>query len=589
MTQNTANGTTRFYVFGLADPAIAGRQCQASFDEATLKYKSAYMDWLDDGGYGVDVNSRCIWGHEPLGLLTVPTGLGTVSLSSPKLLKYIRDNTAVSGGQVTFVITRVGKDDDAMNFAARESGNGPTLSWTDRDTLLFAGGPAPDPDVTGPQQFNGTLSIPLAGGSAITFPNASVTATYEGRRLKTFSGVVGVPQLPSTGIFSVLNLSGPQLMIGYDYPSAFDDVGLPLDPSNRYFYVRQDTGLAVEVANLIELSPPVGGTTVIAIDPSTKSFLSYSNAIPFGPFPIEDVAVGFSGESGLLYTPYDNGGVENVLTPFGGNVFLGGTLEIGLEKASSSDKVDLSASLHGEAMVNADVTGFATAQQDWLRRMGYNGSFDLSASMGDVASVSFTVQQGSATFERYGGGSYPRFAFAGTTSASQIPNLPFQLIGQVHSAGVIDMNNYGLNSFMEFTGRFSPFSSSNFDLDGRVRLGVTQASFSGQVRFLGSSMECSAAVSAQKLVLSGKIEHDWTKDGWGIKISFQPKVTLTPGHASVEVEHPEAKACVDGQCVGAKVKEVGFNVSTGHFRICVGVDSPWWSGLPDIGETCQTI
>ena len=265
VVSNPEGGTTSFYVFGLRNPVLAGRQCQAHFDEATLKYKSSYMDWLDDGGDGVNDASPCIYGGGPLGLLTVPRGLGTVTFTSPALLQYIRDNSTGSGGEMTFVITRVGKDDDGMAFASKEHATlqPPRLSWTDRDTLGFDGPGAPDPATTGPQQFEGTLSIPLAGDTSITFPGASVTATYQGNHLQTFSGTVGVPQLPSTGIFSALSLSGPQLMIGYDYPLAFDEVGLPLNPSTKYFYVRQDTGLAIEVGNLVELSPPVGGGSTV--------------------------------------------------------------------------------------------------------------------------------------------------------------------------------------------------------------------------------------------------------------------------------------------------------------------------------------
>ena len=106
-------------------------------------------------------------------------------------------------------------------------------------------------------------------------------------------------------------------------------MGLPLEPDTRYFFLRQDAGFSITVADLLELAPPEGGgSTVIALEPGTATLLSYSSAIPFGPLPIEDLAIGFSAKSGLLFTPYDNGGVEQVLTPFGGNLFVGGTVGI---------------------------------------------------------------------------------------------------------------------------------------------------------------------------------------------------------------------------------------------------------------------
>lgn len=589
-------GTTSFYVFGVRHPALAGRQCQASFSEATLKYKSDGMDWLDDSGDGVNAGSSCIYGNAALGLFTVAAGQRTATFSSPALLRYLRDNSAASGGEMTFLIYRVGQDDEGVGFAAKEhpSLSPPRLSWSNRDSLGFEGSTAPNPSQSGPQQFTGTLRIPLAGGTAITFPNASVTATYEGRRLKTFTGTVGMPQLPSEGILSVLSLSGPQLLIGYDYPAAFDEVGLPLEPDTRYFFVRQDTGVAITVADLIELSPPVGGgSTVIALDPGTATFLSYSSAIPFGPLPIEDLAIGFSAKSGLLFTPYDNAGVENVLSPFGGNLFVGGTVGIDLKKLSTSDRVDLSASLHGEAMVNADVTGFASKQQDWLRRLGMNGSATITASVGDYAGISLELASGSVGYERYGDGSLPRFAFAGGASAPHIPNMPFQLKGNVHAAGVIDANDNGMNSFIELTGAFNPSVPFPLDLEGRMRLGVAKGLIEGKVRFLGKSMSASGEFSPQKLVLSGKIEENWKQDGWGFEGTLWPTLTLTPSSARVEVTSASVKACfniplIGKKCEGARINEFGFNVSTGRFKVCFGGNKPF-SGAPRIPEVCETI
>lgn len=568
-----------FNIFGIANPHLTSADCDITFDESTIRYRD--LSYLDDSGDGVKNESGCIYRGTPLGTLVVrASDIGrTVTFSNAALREFIRENSPFFG-VATFLITRVETSRDLSTaFASKEHPTlqGPRLSWTDPDDLAFEGANQPSVNTTSPQRFTGNLKLPLPGGQYVTLPGADVTVTYWGGKLQTISGRVGMPQLPDTGIFQQISLSGPELLIGYDYPSAFNsELELPLDPGTKYFYLAEQSGLSIDVGGLLSLSSPSAGQSLIVFDPASSTFFGYSSQIPFGELPIEDVSLGFSGGDNILFIPWDDDGVSTQMAQFQrGNFYLGGTLGFDLQRYTAGP-VSFGAEVAGNMTVKADPTGFASRNQDWLRAVGVNGAVSASANLGEFTSLSLDIGQGTMLFQRYAGGrSQPSFTFAGGVhSPGRIGNLPFGFKGDVHADGHIDLNDNGAASFVELYGDLD-FGSKFVEqsISGKVRLGASGASFGGQASFAGFKINVDGTVTSTYTSFSGSQSVSYGfSDGLN---SYKVKATIrasfdTRGTSGKVNLSADAKACLNGDCFGVGISELQVK-SDGHIKICVRV------------------
>lgn len=567
-----------FNVFGISTPLFAS-DCDIGFDESTVRYRD--LPYLDDSSDGVKNGSACIYGGQPLGTFVIhESDVGhTVTFSSAALRAYLRDNSPFFG-TAAFLITRVETSGDLSTaFASKENPTlqGPRLSWTDPDDLAFEGVNQPSVDTTTPQRFTGNLKLPLPGGQYVTLPGADVTLTYSGRKLQTISGRVGMPELPATGIFQQISLSGPELVIGYDYPSAFNgELGLPLDSGTKYFYLAEEGGANIGVGDFLTLSTPSNGQSMIVFDPATATFFGYSSQIPFGELPIEDVSLGFSGGDNIPFIPWDDDGVATQMAQFkSGNFYLGGTLGFDLDKYNAGP-VSFGAEVAGDMTVKADPTGFASKKQDWLRDLGVNGAVSVNANIGSFTSLSLDIGQGTLLFQRYAGGrTQPSFTFAGGAhSPGHIGNLPFGFKGDVHTDGSIDLNDNGAASFVElsgdldFGGKFAEQSIS-----GKVRLGTSSASIQGKADFAGFKISVDGTVTPTRTSFSGAQDVSYSfSDGlnkYSVKARIKASFDTQDTSGKVDLS-ADAKACIDGDCFGVGISELQVK-SDGHIKLCVKV------------------
>lgn len=599
----TAPEAASFNVIGILGRPHSTQECGQNFSES-IKYKWDQLDYLNDSDDGVDTSWSCV---KPLGTFRIKKGqTGAVRFEDKALSNYIAANSG--SGKLTFLITRVGKSDDGAAFASREAGanKAPKLSWTNRDELVIEGTGTPGKGYTGETEIDGTIRIPLARGKEIVLPRvAHGRARYENGRMVSITAHSPTVEIPGTSRY--FDVSAPGVRLGYDYPHAFDYTGrfdfdlltsMPLDPARKYFYLRVDATLAIDLFRTFTLASPSGGVGVIAIDPETASlivFLSYetpgdpvSSAAsvatnPLFPGRIKEAVFGFSLDDGLVFRPWDNQGVEEFIQPFNGNLYVGGTIGLGLEPylpADLRDKFNVDLLLGGNVML--DVGAPDALPEDAIRTIGLTGRGRVVMTMKNQSqnylSMTLDVANMTAQYTRFGNasgtGGYPRLAFKGTAHSPQIPPLPFEIPGKVVLAGNVDPNDGGRNTFLLVGGKFMTpdlVGLGRLGVDGTAQIGES-TTFDGDIKIPGMTTSVTGKVTSKGFELTGKKKVKLSKGDWGVEADVSPTIIIkgTGGSASLSAS---ARACINPgwgkECVNAKVKEIKFK-SDGHVRICVG-------------------
>jgi hypothetical protein len=574
-TFNDTGGATRatFYVFGIQDASVR-TGCGEDFDERTLLYKA--LGYLDDSSDGVKNDAACVFGGAPLGVFTVTSGdLGkTVRFSSDALSSFV---TADTSGRVTLLLTRH-ENSGSFNtgFASKEHGRlqPPRLVTTSAaDVVLVSpGGAVANPD--GSVRYTGALRIPVAGGDHVTLPGANVTMTFSASgRLRTISGTVGLPELPGLGLFGLLGAlegTGPALQIGFDQPAAFDTLGLPLQGGSRYFYLRRQTGTTVTWGP-ISASSPDASASLLVIEPAAPAFFVATDALPFEG-PIDALAIGVAAGNHIPFTPWYDAGVTAYLTPFGGDVYLGGTVILPTRIPG------VEAVVTGDLTIDASDEAFASGQpQDWFTHLGVNGELALETGLG-IFTLSSYLGGGSLLYRRSGDGGQPSLAFAGVVDPDRIRGLPLTTDGSASIAGYLTARDGGKASFVELRGDLkfgTAFTQQK--ISATVRVTPTGASLSGKARFGGTNMNVSGAVHASYATFTGSISHRFDFAVGQVKTTV--KGSFDSRKASVSLS-ATAKFCVAGSCESVGIKELTVRDS-GSIRICVQV--------PGYGTACDTI
>lgn len=596
-----APGAASFNVFGILGKPHSTKECGQNFSES-IKYKWDQLDFLNDSDDGVDTSWSCV---TRLGTFHVKKNQKAVRFEGAGLSSYIAANAAT--GKLTFLITRVGKSDETTTFASREAGSAqaPRLSWSNRDGLVFEGTEAPPAGYTGVKDLNGAIRIPAGKGKEIALRHVvHGQAKYENGRLVSITAHSPTVEIPGTSRY--FDVSAPGVRLGYDYPHAFDYTGrydfdvltsMPLDPARKYFYLRVDATLAVDLFRTFTLASPSGGVGVIAIDPDTASlvvFLSYETPAdpassvasvatsPLFPGRIKEAVFGFSLDDGLVFRPYDNQGVEEFIQPFNGNLYVGGTIGLGLEPylpADVRDKFNVDLLLGGNAMFDVDDSG---QPENFMKTIGLTGRGRVVMTMNNGSqkyfSMTLDVANMTAQYTRFGNaagtGGYPRLAFKGTAHSPQIPPLPFDIPGKVVLAGNVDPNDNGRHTFLLVGGKFMTpdlAGLGRLGLDGTVQLGQT-TTFDGEVRIPGMTTSVTGKVTSKGFELTGKKKVKLSKSGWGVEVDVSPTIVIKGSGGSASLS-ANAKACINPgwgkECVKASVKEIKFK-SDGHVRVCVG-------------------
>jgi len=562
----TGHDTATFYLYGLKDGTTG---CQESFSEATLVYNNT--PFLDDSPDGVINSSSCLHSPAALAQITVSSAdVGkTVTFHSPELARFLDANT---NGNVTFALTTttVGP---YMAFASRENTahHPPTLSVTRADAMVFDDG-GPVSEGGGVYSYVGKLHLPIAGGKLVALPEADVEMTYDANgRLATLSGTVGYPQLPGEGLWGNLgNIQGaaPHLQIGYDYGSAFDDYGLPLDQSAKYFYLVASTETSLSWGPM-SMSAPGAASLLLAIDPATPAFFTHMDED--GTFlPIAaSIDFGFSDGQNIPFKPSTTWGVTSQMTSFGGDVYLGGSIAPPLEV----ENVDLT--LSGDVTVAVNRDNFSVNDPGkWIQNLGANAGVSVGVSVG-AFSFDWDVANASVLYDR----ATPSFAFSAAIdpSTDALHGLPFVPKGtNAKMAGYV--SNSVSQSFVDFEGefKFGP-SFAKQKIEGHAHVGGSGGSFDGTAKFASTTVTIAGAVYASYATFSGSIDHTWDIGIGHLKTT----ITTSFDSRNAEVDlSATAKGCIDGNCDSVGIHELSVD-SNGHIRICVDV--------PGSGTKCDTL
>lgn len=571
--------SAEFMVWGVRD-GMSG--CAESFNEGSAK--NSTFPYLDKSPDGVQNEHDCLHdgdpsmtgNAEPLGTFTVlKTDVGqTVTFSSPALADFLNRDT---NGIVTLAITADTNHSSLVTtFAAKEHSVGqPPKLTVERGALVrIADVPDATPNGDGSFHFEGDLTLPLSQGTTLTLPGANVDMTFDASGdLHTISGTVGFPELPGMGLFSSLgdlSSSGPALQIGYDYPAAFNNLDLPLNDGERYFYFLQQSGASMEWGPL-SVSSPDAGSTLIALEPVAPALFFYTDQL-LPESPITSVSLGVSGSNTIEFRPWYAEGVESKLKRFDGDLYLGGSLLLPTEIPS----VDVA--LTGDVTVNVDDDAFTSGNPvGWIEDLGANGEVALEAGLG-VFSLSYSMGEASVRYHR---GGTPWIAFSGVVDPDDISGLPFLPAGSMHASGYLSGDV--ASSFLEVDGKIDfPGKFVLQEIRGTVRVDKDGGRFDGTVRFLGTSVSVRGPVFTTHALFDGEISH--TFNAYAGKVKASISADFDSRKEKVDL-HCSTKYCVKNPFTGKdECATVGGDVSltsSGRIRIC--------ATIPGLGQVCDTL
>ena len=568
-----------FQVWGVRD-GVSG--CAESFNEGSAK--NSTFPYLDTSPDGVQNEHACLHDGDPstpgsaqaLGTFTVlKTDVGeTVTFSSPALADFLNRDT---NGVVTLAITADTNHSSLVTtFAAKEHSVGqPPRLTVERGALVRAEDvPGAVPNGDGSFHFDGDLRLPLAQGTELTLPGASVDMTFDASGdLHTISGTVGFPELPGMGLFSGLgglSSSGPALQIGYDYPSAFNSLDLPLDDGERYFYFLQQAGASIEWGP-VSASSPDAGSTLIALEPLAPALFFYTDQL-LPESPITSVSLGVSGSNTIEFDPWYTAGVESKMKRFDGDLYLGGSIAI----PTGIPSVDLAVA--GDMTVNVDDGVFTSGNPvGWMEDLGANADVSLEAGLG-VFGLSYYL--GGASLRFHGGGT-PWLAFSGVIEPDDLGGLPFVPKGSMYAAGYLSGDV--ATSFLEVDGELQfPGAFSAQKIEATVRVDSAGAELDGKVKFMGTTMSVQGSVYPAHASFSGSLSHQF--DAYVGKVKATVKGKFDSRQQEVELEC-SAKFCVKNLITNKdECTSVGAGVSltgSGRIKVC--------ATIPGHGQACDTL
>lgn len=580
LTVAQINSNANFLIYGVRDSWAAlmdGTSCPAENFDENIKYNNSSLSFLDGSDGGVVAGSPCVFGGKPLGTLAVPKSKlnSSVTFTSSALVNFLQEN---ANTPVAFLIVRAVSDkgDDTVGFASHRHTSlpAPRLSWTTTNGIEMVDASGATPRGSNAVDYRGTLRIPLAGGKAITVPAADVRMNFNAAGdLISIDGTVGFPTLPDQGLMSALgggDTTGTSLQIGYGLPISFNGTAeLPLRPLVKHFYFRQLSGASVSFGP-VSASSPDAGETVIAVDPLAPALFFHSDQMG-GSVVLDSARMGVSGAKTIAFDPSVTRGVESYMTPFDGNLYLGGSGAIPTSIPTLFVTVD------GDLTIDAKPEVFPTG--DWAKTIGGNADIGLEVSIG-VFALSLPVSQSSLLYRTQGEGGSPSFAFSGNAYDPGFSGLPFQMADRVKVAGYFTDHNAGRSSFVQLDGRMDLGNVfKKHQIEGTLLLDSTGGSFSGDAKFGGQKMSVSGAVTNVYVKLTGSMSNSFNFDIGKIKTKvFATFDTRSSGAVGLSAS---AQFCVDGAgCSGAGIDDLSIK-SDGSVRICVKVAG--------IGTSCQTL
>lgn len=571
-----------FYVWGVKDDGPCYEDITGPSGTPLLPLTTQFP-FFDNSGDGVDSTSPCLYDANPavagaqrLGTFTVGQGEDlTVDFSSPALTSFVQSDT---DGVITIALTTKKETTDVRaEIVAEDHSTKPAaqlhVQRVGQLTISsFLGDLTQNPD--GSWHFDGDLSIPVGQGQEVVVPGADVDMTFNADgELQTISGTVGFPELPGTGMLDDLgpfSSTGPSLQIGYDYPAAFNSLGLPLDAATRYFYFLEQSGASVTWGQLSAEAPGTGAT-MLALDPDAPTVFFYTDQL-LPDSPVTAVSVGVSGGNTIPFQPWYEEYVESQMVTFKGDLYLGG--EVSIPTSIPAVTVDVT----GDMTVNVHDSAFVSGGSlPWIKDLGVNGEVSLGAGLGPF---SMSCYLGGATL-LYRDSTYNTLTFSGLIEPDQIDGLPFVPKGSIVAAGHLSQDLSKsfliLDGDMEFPGSF-PMQKIN----AYAYLDKNGGELDGTAKFAGTTFHVQGAVYSSYAAFSGSISHNFNayigKVKATITASFDSRNTSVGLSAKVQF-------CVKDPFSGnEECDSIGGSVSVnggGNIRLC--------ANIPGYGTECDTL
>lgn len=569
--------TSTVWLWGIKDGVSS---CGEGFSESWLSYND--LPFLDDSPDGIVNSSSCL--HRPGALASVVISAAdvgkTVTFRSAALVELLNAN---QNGNVTFVMTRQENDSDLDTaFASKEHAtlSPPRLSVTRANAVAFVDGD-PTPQGNGTHAYTGALHLPLAGAGAIVVPSANVVMTLDAQGgISTISGTVGYPKLPSVGLWGAMgDITGtaPYMTIGYDYGSTFDNYGLPLDESAKYFYFVASSAANVSWGPMSMDAPGAAGL-LLAVDPATPAVFTHMDQD--GTFlPVSTSSdFGFSNGNNIPFEPVSTWGVASHMGGFSGDVYMGGSMSLPLD----IDNVDVS--VWGDTTVEINQENFSANQPDqWIQSLGANAGVTAELSVGPFA-VSYDVAQASVLYRR----DTPSVAFSAVfdPNIDFVGGLPFMPKG---SSGKLAgyLSNSVSSSYVDFEGEYKFGGSfAKQKIQGFAHLTASGGTFGGTAKFSGTTITVAGGIYSSYATFSGSIDNDWNVNISGVGATVKTTINTSFDSRNISVSlSGSAKVCgsvpgVLNGCDSIHIDELSVNAG-GQLKICVDV--------PVIGTKCDTL
>lgn len=204
------------------------------------------------------------------------------------------------------------------------------------------------------------------------------TLTLEG------AAVSGMPT-SNIPVFSVLDLmpgGGLDISLGYGSGEVLADLDAPLNPDYKFLFLSVSAGSAQFGDISVEAPGAVSATIAIAPDPVTV-YMNLAGFFPqIGMVTLDEVGIGFSVADGLAWTPTTTWGFEDEMVAQTGNLWLDGTLAVGLSDIVSLD-------FAGEVLGDVDFDAVANGEEG-LKTLAFNGNVSLSVGP-DFFSISQNI------------------------------------------------------------------------------------------------------------------------------------------------------------------------------------------------------
>ncbi|MCB9548411.1 MAG: hypothetical protein H6706_21595 [Myxococcales bacterium] len=422
--------------------------------------------------------------------------------------------------------------------------------------------------------INGTVSVDMAGGMEIDLIDATLVLrqAVDG----TWSVTEGWAESLGTdfdGLSELGNLSSAAAMsVGFRRGSDLDLEG-QLNPDKRYLYLQLQLGAGSMSFGDLDVDTDPQREVFLAVDPTTPAlFFRAQGVFPQGSYiSVDEAKFGFSADHQLHVTPVSTwgdpllNGSPRYLTPVDGNLYVAGTLSLGLAEQYN---LGVSASSDLEALVDNDWQAMLRFE-DSLRALALNGDLAIEVNLLvhtfnlPLGAASVVYRRGqyavaSGTFNpRASLGPLKRWLTFPTTGKAYFRSHGGRGTLSVQVSRVELVEGLAVDDFtLSVTNNAAAFA-------GKLDLGSTRLNASGSIASNGD-FSVSAEASFQEKFGNGTV-----------KFSGTVTTTVTQGGASFDAF---AKACFAGSCdrVDASVE-----LDNGRLKIC--------ARLPSVGKKCTKI